>query len=106
MNNTFSAGADISGERWGRKFDRAGLAGVTNGLSQDHREYLALGGLGFLLGDGRLTYGREKTLESYYNAHLWRGVYLAALLQYITNPGYNRDRGPAIVPGTRLHVDF
>ena len=106
VNNTFGAGADISGERWGRKFDRIGLAGVTNGLSQDHREYLALGGLGFLLGDGRLTYGREKTLESYYNAHLWRGVYLAALLQYITNPGYNRDRGPAIVPGTRLHVDF
>ena len=106
VNNTFAAGADISGERWGRKFDRLGLAGVTNGLSKDHREYLALGGLGFLLGDGRLNYGREKILESYYNAHLWRGIHLAGLLQYITNPGYNRDRGPALVPGTRLHVDF
>lgn len=106
VNNTFAAGVDVTGEHWGRKLDRIGLAGVTNGLSQDHREYLALGGLGFLLGDGRLTYGREKILESYYNAHLWRGVYFAALLQYIANPGYNRDRGPAIVPGTRLHVDF
>ena len=106
VNNTFAAGADISGERWHRRLDRAGLAMVTNGLSRDHREYLALGGLGFLLGDGQLNYGREKILESYYNLHLWRGVYAAALLQYITDPGYNRDRGPAIVPGSRLHVDF
>lgn len=106
VNNTFAAGADMSGERWGRRFDRVGLADVTNGLSQEHKEYLALGGLGFLLGDGRLNYGREKILESYYNFQVWRGLYVAALLQYITNPGYNRDRGPAIVPGSRLHVDF
>jgi high affinity Mn2+ porin len=106
VNNTFAAGADISGEHWHRKFDRTGLATATNGLSYNHRQYLALGGLGFLLGDGMLNYGREKILESYYNLHLWRGVYTAALVQYITDPGYNRDRGPAIVPGTRLHVDF
>jgi high affinity Mn2+ porin len=106
VNNTFTAGADICGERWHRKFDRAGLATATNGLSRDHREYLALGGLGFLLGDGRLSYGREKIVESYYNFHVWRGTYLAALLQYITDPGYNRDRGPIVVPGMRLHVDF
>ncbi|HKR32884.1 MAG TPA: carbohydrate porin [Terriglobales bacterium] len=106
VNNTSAAGADISGEGWHRKFDRAGFAATTNGLSRDHREYLALGGLGFLLGDGTLSYGREKIIESYYNLHVWRGAYLAALLQYISHPGYNRDRGPAIVPGTRLHVDF
>lgn len=106
VNNTFVTGADISGKNWGRKFDRAGLAAVTNGLSKQHREYLELGGLGFLLGDGTLNYGRENILESYYTIHLWRGVYLAALLQYVDNPGYNRDRGPAIVPGSRLHVDF
>ncbi|HWC18951.1 MAG TPA: carbohydrate porin [Terriglobales bacterium] len=106
VNNTFAMGTDISGERWKRKFDRIGLAGVTNGLSQEHRQYLALGGLGFLLGDGALNYRREKILESYYNLHVWRGLYVAALLQYITDPGYNHDRGPAVVPGTRLHVDF
>lgn len=106
VNNTFAVGADISGEHWHRRFDRVGLATVTNGLSRDHREYLALGGLGFLLGDGRLNYGREKIAESYYNLHVWRGAYVAALLQYVDDPGYNRDRGPAIVPGTRLHVDF
>jgi hypothetical protein len=106
VNDTFSAGIDISGQRWSRKFDRVGLAMATNGLSREHRQYLALGGLGFLLGDGALNYRRENILESYYNLHLWRGVYVAALLQYIAHPGYNRDRGPVIVPGTRLHVDF
>jgi high affinity Mn2+ porin len=62
--------------------------------------------VGFLLGDGKLTYGRENIVETYYDANIWRGVYLAALLQFVGHPGYNRDRGPAIVPGTRLHVDF
>ena len=106
VNNTFSTGVDVSGMRWGRKYDRVGIAMATNGLSRDHREYLALGGLGFLLGDGALNYGRENILESYYTLHTWRGVYLSPLLQYVANPGYNRDRGPVIVPGTRLHVDF
>ena len=27
-------------------------------------------------------------------------------LQYMVNPGYNRDRGPVIVPGFRLHLEF
>jgi len=27
-------------------------------------------------------------------------------LQHINNPGYNRDRGPVVVPGLRLHVEF
>src|SRR5215831_3974947 len=94
VNNTISIGGDVSGARWHRANDRAGLAFVSNGLSQPHREYLRLGGLGFLLGDGTLTYAREEILESYYTAHLWRGVYASAGLQFVTNPGYNQDRGP------------
>jgi high affinity Mn2+ porin len=106
VNGTLSLGADISGARWQRTLDRFGLSAVSNGLSRDHREYLESGGSGFLLGDGALSYARENILESYYTAHLWRGIYAAALLQLIANPGYNRDRGPVIVPGTRLHVEF
>ncbi len=71
----------------------------------DHRRYLALGGLGFLLGDGALNYGREQIVEAYYNAHLWRGIYLAADLQHIWNPGYNRDRGPVTVASFRFHFE-
>ena len=48
---------------------------MSNGISRDHQEYLALGGLGFLLGDGRLNYGRENIVETYYTFHAWRGVF-------------------------------
>lgn len=92
--------------RWGRKLDKLGAAFVSNGISRWHQEYLALGGHGFLLGDGRLNYGRETIFEGYYTLHLWRGVYLGPDLQHINNPGYNGDRGPVLVPGVRLHLDL
>jgi high affinity Mn2+ porin len=106
VNQTLAFGADYSGERWRRPHDKAGLAFVTNGISGDHQEYLKLGGLGFLLGDGNLTYGRENIFEGYYNAHFWRGIYGALDLHHISNPGYNRDRGPVLIPALRLHIEF
>jgi carbohydrate-selective porin OprB len=106
MNNTVSFGADLSGDAWHRPTDRIGSAFVNSGLSQDHREYLGLGGLGFQLGDGGLTYGRESVSETYYTAHVHGGLYIAALLSFVNNPGFNRDRGPVVVPGFRIHVDF
>jgi high affinity Mn2+ porin len=98
-------GADLQGTSWCRENDKIGLAYSINGISDAHRQYLALGGHGFILGDGRLNYGTEQILEGYYTLHVWRGVFLAADLQYIRHPGYNRDRGPVIVPGFRFHVD-
>jgi high affinity Mn2+ porin len=106
VDQTFAGGLGAKGEIWHRRHDRAGIAFVTNGICKDHQIYLADGGLGFLLGDGRLNYGRENILETYYTAHVWRGIYLAPGLQYIVNPGYNRDRGPALVPGFRVHLEF
>jgi len=106
VDETAEIGMGASGKRWRRKFDRAGLVFVTNGISRDHQQYLALGGLGFLLGDGRLKYGRENIIETYYTLHMWRGIYPAFGLQHINNPGYNRDRGPVIVPTLRLHLEF
>ena len=106
VDETIEAGAGFGGNLWKRKLDRAGVAFISNGISNDHKQYLALGGAGFLLGDGALSYGRETIVESYYTAHLWRGVFAAFDLQHINNPGYNRARGPVIVPGLRLHVDF
>jgi len=106
VNNSTQAGCDLSGALWKRSQDRIGVAVVSNGLSAPHREYLALGGQGFLLGDGTLRYGRENILEAYYTAHLWRGVSTAGGLQYIEHPGYNRERGPVLVEMLRLHVDF
>lgn len=106
VDETAEIGVGDSGKRWHRKFDRAGLVFVTNGISRDHQEYLALGGQGFLLGDGRLNYGRENIIETYYTLHLWRGIYPSLGLQHINNPGYNRDRGPVIVPTLRLHIEL
>lgn len=106
VDQTWLFGFAAQGRQWKRKLDRAGFAFVTNGISRDHQEYLRLGGLGFLLGDGNLNYGRENILEGYYTLHTWRGIYTSFDLQHINNPGYNRDRGPVFVPTLRLHLEF
>ncbi len=106
MNNSVSFGVDLSGDAWRRKYDRIGSAFVNSGLSPAHREYLSLGGIGFMLGDGALHYGRESASETYYTAHVIGGLYLAAQLSFVNNPGFNRDRGPVVIPGLRAHIDY
>jgi len=106
VDQTFAGGLAFHGGWWRRQYDRAGVAVVSNAISRDHQIYLAKGGYGFLIGDGALTYGRENIVESYYTAHVWRGIYLAPGLQHIVNPGYNRDRGPVLIPSFRAHVEF
>lgn len=106
IDQTFAVGLGAAGALWHRKYDRAGVAFVSNGISKDHQNYLADGGLGFLIGDGALRYGRENIMESYYTAHIWRGIYVAPGIQHINNPGYNRARGPVLVPSFRLHTEF
>jgi len=106
VDQTVAAGIGANGAWWHRKQDRAGFAFVSNAIKRDHQTYLAAGGLGFLLGDGNLNYGRETILETYYTIHVWRGIYVGPGLQHINNPGYNRDRGPVLVPSFRAHVEF
>src|SRR5580693_7842358 len=106
VDQTFAEGLGANGAWWHRKQDRAGIAFVSNAICKEHQTYLADGGLGFLLGDGNLNYGRENILETYYTVHVWRGIYLAPGLQHIVNPGYNRDRGPVLVPSFRAHIEF
>jgi high affinity Mn2+ porin len=106
IDNTIELGADLRGTAWQRGDDKLGVAAVSSGLSDDHRRYLALGGKGFLLGDGRLRYGRETIVETYYTARLHRGTSVAADLQLVARPGYNRDRGPITVGSLRLHLEL
>ncbi len=106
VDQTIEAGADLAGVRWNRPQDKVAVAVVSNAIKSDHQHYLKLGGVGFLLGDGKLAYGRETIVESYYNAHAWRGLFYALDVQHIQNPGYNTDRGPAWVMSVRTHVDF
>jgi hypothetical protein len=105
-NEGYELGIYSRGTNWHRSLDRAGAAFVSSGLSKAHQAYLAYGGLGFLLGDGALNYGRENIEEIFYTAHVWRGLFLAGDVQHVNNPGMNRDRGPFTVPGIRLHLEF
>lgn len=108
VDETVAFGGALSGGWWHRPRDTVGLAFAGDGLSRNHRRYLALGGLGFVLGDGRLSYGPERIVEAYYNLPLpfYRGVYGALDVQYIDDPGYNRARGPVTVLGARLHLEL
>ncbi len=106
IDRSLAAGAVQSGSRWGRDADQAGIAVVVSGLSELHRRYLAAGGLGFILGDGALSYAPEVLAELYYRLALTEHVSLGANYQPVFNPGFNRDRGPVQVLTGRFHVEL
>ena len=103
---SFSLGTSIKGTGWGRPDDRIGLAGAINALSRDHRAYLAAGGLGILIGDGRLNYRPEKILETFYAMNVINGVMLTFDYQFIADLAHNADRGPVSIFTARLHGEF
>jgi high affinity Mn2+ porin len=106
IDRTGSLGFSFGGKLWDRADDMLGIAGVVNGISGVHQAYLNAGGLGILVGDGRLPHpGPEQILETYYSLPLgaWR---LTADYQLIVNPAYNRDRGPVSIIGARLRTQF
>jgi high affinity Mn2+ porin len=106
IDRTAALGLALKGRCWCRPDDVVGLAGVLNGISKDHRDYLAAGGLGFILGDGRLNYGPEEILEMYYDFQVIKGMFVTADWQGINHPAYNRDRGPVAVGTLRVHIEF
>jgi high affinity Mn2+ porin len=106
IDASLSLGTSLKGRRWGRPDDVIGLGGAINALSRDHRDFIAAGGLGVLIGDGQLDYRRERVLEAYYAYALDKQFTLTADYQFITNPAYNADRGPVHVFSGRLHGEF
>jgi len=107
INRSAALGLSLKGTAWGRKDDTIGFAGVNNVLSDSARDYFAAGGLGILLGDGRLPhYGDERILEIYYDAAMTGWLSLSADYQFIDNPAYNPDRGPVSVFAGRLHAQL
>ncbi len=107
IDETLAAGVSISGQRWGRADDTVGVAGILDGISKVHERYLALGGLGILVGDGKLPHpGPEEIVEAYYDAAVAKHLWVTFDAQIVGNPAYNRDRGPAPVLGARLHAQF
>ncbi len=106
VGQTVLFGGDYAGHDWHRLNDKVGVAFASNAIKRDHQAYLHYGGLGFLLGDGGLTYAREDIIEWYYNAHMWRGLFGTLGGTQIAHPGYNSDRGPVYVTTARAHIDF
>jgi high affinity Mn2+ porin len=106
IDNSWATGFLLDGNIWKRKKDALGIACVTNGISNAHQQYLANGGYGFIVGDGKLNYGRESIVEIFYSLHVWKKLFVSPDYQYITNPAYNKDRGPASVLGLRFHVEL
>jgi high affinity Mn2+ porin len=107
IDRTVAVGGSLTGARWGRKDDTLALALVVDGISKVHEAYLAAGGLGILVGDGRLPRpGAEAIVEAYYSLAVIKGVHLTLDSQTIVNPAYDRDRGPAEVIGVRLHGQY
>lgn len=101
-----SAGLQVAGAAWHRRADRAGVALLAHALSRPHRAYLAAGGTGFLLGDGRLDYAPEQLVESYYRVQSGAKLEITPDIQVVRHPGYNRDRGPAVIATLRLNLRY
>ena len=106
IDASLATGLSIKGNRWGRPDDVIGIGGAINALSKDHRDFIAAGGLGVLIGDGALNYRRERVFESYYAYALNKQITLTADYQLISNPAYNADRGPVSVFSGRFHGEF
>ena len=107
IDRTVSAGLSLGGRRWGRPDDVFALAGVVNAASKARERFLDAGGLGILIGDGRLPHpGAEEIVETYYDLAALHAVRLSFDYQFIEHPAYNRDRGPVSVGAVRLHAAF
>jgi high affinity Mn2+ porin len=104
-----SGGFQLAGTLWSRPDDRLGVADVVDGISEDHRDYLAAGGLGFLVGDGALRrYGAENVIEIYYRLQVPHLAFaqISPAIQHVANPGYNEDRGPLYVYSIRVNLHY
>jgi high affinity Mn2+ porin len=106
VDQTATFGLSIKGDAWGRADDTFAIAGVFNGISRAHQDFLSAGGTGILVGDSALSYGWEQIMETYYDFRIWKTVHATVDYQFVGNPAFNRDRGPVSVIGLRLHWEL
>ena len=106
IDRSIATGFSFSGSLWNRKSDLLGIAAVVNSLSKDHRTYLASGGYGFLIGDGRLNYGTENIMEAFYSLHVFKNLFISPDYQFVLHPAYNKDRGPVSIVSLRFHYQL
>ena len=101
------SGGFVKDNLFGRKQDRLNIGFAFNGISDPHRQYLAKGGYGFIIGDGKLpNYGLETIFEINYNAKITDWLSVTPDYQLVMNPAYNQDRGPVHAFALRMHTEF
>ncbi len=103
VNWSVSLGTSVKGAKWDRPDDVFGLLGILSGASAEQIQFLKVGGTGILNGDGNLTYGTEKVIETFYDIPIGKGCRFAFDYQFIGDPAFNADRGPVNVFAVRLH---
>jgi high affinity Mn2+ porin len=106
IERSLTGGVLAGGNSWNRPEDNFGVAYARNGISSMHQQYLANGGRGFFIGDGKINYRPENILECFYNIAVMDKVWVSLDYQHINNPAYNADRGPVHIVGTRLHLEY
>lgn len=106
IDQAISFGADVKGSSWSRVRDNAGVAVAVNALSNDHKDYLAAGGLGFIVGDGQLNYAPEEIFEAYYRLQATPALQVTGDYQFLNHPAFNADRGPVSAFAVRLHYEM
>ncbi len=86
VDRTVAAGLSLTGKRWERPDDTVGFAAIANGITPIHAEFLNLGGMGILVGDGQLPHpGLEQIIETYYQfpIYAWKVMFD---YQFVVNP--------------------
>jgi len=106
IDRSAAAGVSLKGTSWSRPDDAVGVAGALDGLASEHKKYLERGGIGFVIGDGALSYAPEEIVEAYYSLRLCKWLSLSPDFQYIEHPGYNSARGGVAVYAVRAHLEF
>lgn len=106
IDRSVATGFSFKGSIWKRSNDMFGIALVVNALAHSHRDYLADGGYGFLIGDGKLNYGTENIVESYYSINPFTNLFISPDYQFVMHPGYNKDRGPVHIVAIRFHYQL
>ncbi len=105
-DRSFSIGAVAKGTAWRRPFDVTGLGTGLSFISKEHAEYLTLGGVDGFIGDGHLRQAAEGIVEGFYSVNFLKAIWLTGDYQFLWNPGFNADRGPVHIFGTRVHAEF
>ena len=107
IDRAVSAGLSIKGSAWHRPEDTVGVVALVDGISAERERYLNAGGLGILVGDGKLPHpGSERIAETYYRLAVFSQAQLSLDYQWVKNPAYNTDRGPVSIFAVRVHAQF